>query len=163
MEILKVKVSCDEVTADVLAELAELLCEFGEHSHMETCDANALVNVAEERWVEEPVESDDDDAELRKVLHECETTQDEEEAEDLTERNIPTLREAKAACDLLQDFVHEQSGCDTALRGHVRSVDDLVKQLELMVVACTVQKHVTDYFRPAACSSASSAAQHAEK
>jgi hypothetical protein len=143
--------------------LAAVVCEYEGRAGSIAAPANELVDAPEETWVEEPVDSDDEHTELREVLKQCTSTQEDVEAEDPTERQLvrPRAREAKAALDIVQDFVHEHSHTNLCLRGHVRHIEDMVKQFEMMLASArTVQTVITSHFSPAASRSAPCTAEN---
>ena len=91
-----------------------------------------------------PVESDDEDADLRAVFQDREES-DEEEA-DVSEPM--TLHEARSAAQALKIFVQENQAVE-AMLGHLRPIEDLVSDMEAITVSARTQQiQVTDFFDP---------------
>ena len=106
----------------VLRDLAGLLLQMGDGLQPED-----LIDDPSENWTAAPIDSDDEDAESRAALQECEES-DKEEADE-GEPVVPmTLREARRGGHALKLFVQQNQ--DTAnMRRWLEPIEGLVREM----------------------------------
>ena len=128
----------------VMHQLAQLLTSFA--TTVGEITVQDVIDWPEEQWTAAPDEDDDADAELVAALRER-AEDDEEEADESTERMPMTLKEAREASEALKLFVEENQAEHPQLRECKNAVENLNRLIEQMSFSArSKQTTMEDHF-----------------
>ena len=119
-------------------ELKDLLLEFSAQAQDSSLRVEDVLDDPTEAWTAAPVESDDEDADLRAAFQ-ARAESDEDEA-DVNEVVMPmTLRDARIAAQAVKVFVQKNQAVEV-MHGYLKPIEDLVSDLEAMTVSVRTQQ-----------------------
>jgi hypothetical protein len=147
LRVMPIEIPVARDDGNVMQELAALLVDFSTHAKHERMSVEDLLNPAEERWTEPPVESDDEDADLVQAIRDR-PEENEEDAYD-SEPHVPlTLKEARELFVKSKRFLQDNQS-DLSLQKYLVPVESLVRALETMNFAArTRQTSISQFFLP---------------